>query len=159
MQYIKKAVFYSTMIFSALGHNYNYASEVTGILTSPGMEFAAKEAAKEGVRVASEVGKVVTVPLTYISLATELYSLGKATRSYLSPNEQEQAKATQVNRDIKFLNSQQAFRSCLMQNRNSSQIDNSGIPTTCENAAYMLAMFAGQDEVERLTGIINKYKR
>lgn len=155
----QKNIFYLAIIATAiLSINDILAAETETIIASDITSTAAKDAIKEFLGAAKETAQVVTVPLIYIKFGVELYSLAKATKSYLSPSTQEQESAKQAERDIKLLQSHNEFRNCMVQNRNNSSVNDSGLPTTCEKAAYMLAYLAGQDEVERIARVVNKYK-
>lgn len=108
---------------------------------------------------ASEILMDACVPLTYITLVSQLYYAGKDLKTCLLPNEQEQARESEIDKIIKILESREEFKNCLKNNKNNTERNDSSRPIVCEKAAYTFAMFGGQNEVDRMTEVFKNYRR
>lgn len=147
MQNIKKTAFYSIIALSMLA---SYAMEGT----------PTKEAAKSMFQATTnEMIKEIGAVSPYITLAYNLYLIGKATKPHIYPNATEQEHIDKVTESYELLKTENEFEGCLIKNNNGSERGPSGRPTTCENLARMLIMLGAQNEVNKITAIFNEYKK
>ncbi len=92
--------------------------------------------------------------VSYISLARELYILGKDAKSLILPNKEEQSSAIEVKKETRIIKARRAFENCLIKaHNNSSSADD------CVEEEFMFSMRAGKEKTAKKKAIFNKYQK
>jgi hypothetical protein len=93
----------------------------------------------------------------------QLYPIGKEIYESTFPTKEQkaiqEARTIASGKKLAILKAEEGFRSCLINNRANSQINASGIPTTCEEAARFYALTAGISELNQMTKTFNEFRR
>lgn len=75
--------------------------------------------------------------------------------SYFKPSEEEMAHELTVAETFAYRLARKSFMDCLIKNVRS-QKNTSGRPEVCEELARMFAMIGGDEEIEKLTGVLKR---
>lgn len=88
--------------------------------------------------------------------AVKLPPIGREILSQIFPSEEQkaiqEANTLAARKIYELLNAKREFRACLLNKTGSKK-------NACKQAAHILAMLGGQDEVDRMTEISNGYKK
>lgn len=155
---MKNILLYSIIIFSTLASSFSYAAEIpSGIdqaTTVAAAGAAALGAEAAGVALKESCSAVVGIGAC-ITVATDLYYVGKDTKAYLYPSAKQKVHALEVQEEYEKVQARREYKRCLL-NNTSSQRSPFGYPTTCEEAALMFEALAEHDEFHQLTTTFNR---
>ncbi len=90
--------------------------------------------------------------------ASQLYSMVRDIQEQNTQSEEKKARINEARRMNELINAKRGFRNCLINHINSPRND-SGRPVACEDLASMLAMIAGQAELDKMTTTFNSLYR
>lgn len=107
--------------------------------------------------VAAVVGTVAGIGIC-VNAAIQVYGVGKDVASYVSPSNEQKARALNYQEQYETLSIKRGLRACLIQAVNSER-GSSGRPIACEEAARMFAIALGDQELDILTKTFNKHYR
>lgn len=146
-----KAILYSSVFIIALqGCSYSYSmtpeesiqlgSEVTGAVAAESMQAL--------IGAGACIGVVVNV-----------YEVSKGVKSYFCPSMEEKARAEKTQKQLELIELRRNLRTCLIENRKSTKKESLGIPSQCEQAAFLLGINGSPDEVERMTNVFKAFNK
>lgn len=147
--------------------------EMTKVLTDGTVEVTkvAGEAVVEasaniGVEAVEKLADVGNLGVTVLGVAVaaysivQLYPIGKEIVSTICPSDaqkaQQEAELKSAQKKLQILDAEEAFRECLIKNRNNPNKGASGFPRTCEAAAEVYAFLGNYSEVEQARAYFNR---
>lgn len=133
----------------ACSHSYAMVTEEAAKLAC---EATGTIAALEGL-------KVVSGASAWVSLATNVYQIGKDVKSHFYPSKEEQVHAQEINKRLELIELRKNLRTCLIRNRISTQKGPHGIPSQCEQTAFALSIMGYRDEVDRMIAIAHIFNK
>jgi len=102
----------------------------------------------------AEIGIGIAALAMGVFCVKELYYLAKDTTSYFFPTKEQIASALEAHKECEILEAKKTFRDCLikcLKDKSGYEINASGRPTMCEQAAQMLESLGGKNEAVELT--------
>jgi hypothetical protein len=150
MYHIKKPLYISIFIIVVQGCCYSHAMD-SQIATELAYE-ATKAAIKENLKAVVGAGSCV-------GLVVNAYTLSKDIKSYVSPSEEEQANAREIDKQLELLELKQSLRACLISNRKNTNMSSLRVPTVCDELAFALGILGARDEVDRMTNIFTVFNK
>jgi hypothetical protein len=121
---------------------------------------------------AEDISKMLTLGRTVITLAAgmvgvfttaSVYPVIKDAYEYNYPTKSQrafqEANASLVRKKLALLEAEEELRTCLLNCKHDSEISISGIPSICEQAAHMLEMLGGKNEVNRMSEAFKKHRK
>lgn len=118
--------------------------------------------AAETLAAAGPTLTVIAGAVVAVHGVTQLYPIGKEIAAYIHPSEEQKKLSTErlkaVQQRLDLLDTENAFRQCLIKNRLIADRTSSGLPRVCQDAAETLAFLGKEAEVERATAYFNKIR-
>jgi len=153
-----KVLFYSA-VFIITFQTCSYSCDIPPEETAKLADEVAKVASEATKTALCESIDTISAVGACVGLVVNLYDIGKDVKSYLAPSKDEQARAQEVDKQLELIELRRNLRICLIENRASTEKGSLGIPSQCEQAAFLLGTMGAWNEVERMANIINKFNK
>lgn len=94
-----------------------------------------------------------------IGAMVNVYEVGKDVKSYLCPSMEEQVRDLEIQKQLELIELRRNLRTCLIENRKSTEKGLLGLPSQCENVAFLLGIMGSPDEVEKKMTVFKAFNK